>query len=405
MNNVRWDSPLPYTLAFNLFKKHFEEINRSYWAFVPASYTIQALAKKHLIDDNADPRDFFMVPDTEDRRIAPTYNSWKTDFANYSNYSRLNFIMLLSSSFETYLRTVVSLSFESKPGVIINCKDAVDGATLLKKDITYGNINDKSYRFNTVIVEICHGEWANRFCAFQKYFGKLPSELLDLTKDLDELRITRNNLGHYFGRQKDEYRAPIDFEPQKVMRVSHGKILKYFKLVHSAAKMIDKYLHENIIGSYDIIKKYFSSLSNGEILTDPYISDSDQLRILMGSHNLTGVPKKYYDELVTYCKTNYVKSETDCIFTRKMCIKEINRRLKEDGINLFYDDQIVSFDLPSLKTLLEKEDLYNNENYSVRKTNNIHQVQHLHSLALIEYVTKKLETNANSIMESLKAEE
>lgn len=59
MNNVRWNSPFPYTLAFNLFKQHFEEINRSYWAFVPVANTIKSLAKKNLVDDNADPKKFF----------------------------------------------------------------------------------------------------------------------------------------------------------------------------------------------------------------------------------------------------------------------------------------------------------------------------------------------------------
>ena len=49
MNNVRWKSPFPYTLAFNLFKQHFEEINRSYWAFVPAANTVKALAKRNLM--------------------------------------------------------------------------------------------------------------------------------------------------------------------------------------------------------------------------------------------------------------------------------------------------------------------------------------------------------------------
>ena len=157
MSNVRWNSPFPYTLAFNLFKQHFEEINRAYWAFVPVVNTIKSLAKKNLVDDNADPKKFFLIPDEEDRRIAPTYGEWKLDFSEYINYSRLNVIMLLSSCFETYLRTVVSLAFESKPGTIINCKDAVDGAALLKRDITYGDINNNSYRFSDVIESVCSG--------------------------------------------------------------------------------------------------------------------------------------------------------------------------------------------------------------------------------------------------------
>ena len=58
MSNVRWESPFPYTLAFNLFKKHLEEINRSYWAFVPAANTIKALANQELVDKTADPKNF-----------------------------------------------------------------------------------------------------------------------------------------------------------------------------------------------------------------------------------------------------------------------------------------------------------------------------------------------------------
>ena len=58
MGNVRWESPFPYSLAFNLFKQHFEEINRSYWAFVPTVYTIKTLAKENLSDDYADSKNF-----------------------------------------------------------------------------------------------------------------------------------------------------------------------------------------------------------------------------------------------------------------------------------------------------------------------------------------------------------
>ena len=213
MSNVRWESPFPYTLAFNLFKQHIEEINRSYWAFVPTVNTIKSFAKKSLVNDEADPKKFFLIPDDEDRHIAVTYGEWKNDFSEYINYSRLNIIMMLSSCFETYLRTVVSLAFESKPGVIIDCKDAVDGAELLKKDILYGDMMDKSYRFTDAIDDVCRGEWNKRFSSFQKYFGILPIELLELSKDLDELRVIRNNIGHYFGRKKNEYEEPIYFEP------------------------------------------------------------------------------------------------------------------------------------------------------------------------------------------------
>lgn len=402
MNNVRWKSPFPYTLAFNLFKQHFEEINRSYWAFVPAANTVKALAKRNLIEDAADPKKFFMVPDEEDRRLAPTYGEWKVDFSEYMNYSRLNIVMLLSSCFETYLRTIVSLAFESKPAVIIQCNDAVDGAALLKRDIKYGDMNDKSYRFREMIDEICHGEWKNRFSYFQKYFGTLPQQLLDLSRELDELRVTRNNLGHYFGRNKNDYGAPISFEPLETVKVSHERIQKYFKLIYTAAKLIDNYLQDNIIGSYDIIKVYFNSLSSGEILSDLVKAEAYQLRKIIGHHDLTLVGKNYYDDLITYCEINYAENATDCIFTKSRCVREINRRLREDGIELTYGGRAVIFDPLSFKLLLIRDNLYNNEKYSRRNMDNQRHVQYLHSSALIDYVTNKIETNADSIIEILK---
>lgn len=48
MSNERWVSPLQHTIAYELFKKHFTEINKIYWAFVPASNTIESNAKKQL---------------------------------------------------------------------------------------------------------------------------------------------------------------------------------------------------------------------------------------------------------------------------------------------------------------------------------------------------------------------
>ena len=402
MSNVRWESPFPYTLAFNLFKQHIEEINRAYWAFVPAANTIKSLAKKNLVNAEADPKSFFLIPDAEDRRIAPTYGDWKNDFSEFINYSRLNIIMMLSSCFETYLRTVVSLAFESKPGVIIDCKDAVDGAGLLKKDITYGDVMDKSYRFIDAIDDVCRGEWDKRFASFQKYFGVLPIKLLNFSKDLDELRITRNNIGHYFGRKKNEYEAPIDFEPIETIKVSHDRILKYFKLVYSVAKLVDDYLQKNIIGSYDIIKRYFIAISRGEIIRNKINSDAYQLRKMMGSHDLRIVGRSYYNELVTFCETNYVECETDCIFTKNRCVREINRRLRDNSISLLLDGRNVTFDSISFKILLTRDNLYSDSRFSKRAIDNRHQIQYLHSSALIEYVTKKLESNANTIMNDLK---
>ena len=90
MIDVRWKSPFPYTLAFNLFKKHFTELNNACWAFVPANNTIKSQAKKNLKNESDDPKKFFLIPDDEDRRMAPTFGEWKKSIDTFAQYTRLN---------------------------------------------------------------------------------------------------------------------------------------------------------------------------------------------------------------------------------------------------------------------------------------------------------------------------
>lgn len=123
MANERWNSPFPHTIAFVLFKEHFTELNYVYWAHVPAASTIEKKALEALKSEDADPKRYFLIPDKDDRRIPKTYAQWKSFYREFSNYTRLNMLMLLSSCFETYLRTIVSLSLESKPGIIIKAPD------------------------------------------------------------------------------------------------------------------------------------------------------------------------------------------------------------------------------------------------------------------------------------------
>ena len=109
MADERWNSPFPHTIAFVLFKEHFTELNNVYWAHIPAASTIEKKALEALKSEDADPKRYFLIPDKDDRRIAQTYAQWKSFYREFSNYTRLNMLMLLSSCFETYLRTIISL--------------------------------------------------------------------------------------------------------------------------------------------------------------------------------------------------------------------------------------------------------------------------------------------------------
>lgn len=326
MSNERWTSPFPHTIAYTLFKKHFTEINRVYWAFVPANNTIQKFAKEKA-KINQDPKSFFLIHDEDDRRVASTYDEWKYDYSEYSNYTRMNIVMLLSSCLETYLRTIISLAFESKPGVIIHCPDSVDGFELLKKNPAYGNNNDNHYQFTDAINDICVGEWTKRISNFEYYFGTLPETITNKTSDLDEFRVLRNNIAHYFGREKRDYEAPLVFEAKPATRVSHERIIKFFRLVHEVASNIDCFLKENYIGAYDIIKFFFKNYSNGHIPISEHGSKAIAMKNFFAEYKYYTPKSNYFEELANYCE--FPDFPSSKIYGKQVAIQKINQILRE----------------------------------------------------------------------------
>ncbi|HBV85510.1 MAG TPA: hypothetical protein DEF42_02330 [Desulfosporosinus sp.] len=388
MANERWNSPFPYTLAFNLFRKHFTELNQVYWSFVPASNTIISSAKKALKSDDADPKTFFLIHDEDDRRLAPTFGEWKANFSEFSNYTRLNMVMLLSSCFETYLRAVISNAFESKPGVIIMCANSVDGVFLLKNKAGYGNTNDKNYQFSEEIDEICRSDWEKRFSAFKKYFGKVPESVIGKIVDLNELRITRNNIGHYIGRTKADYSAPSFFSPINAMRISHDRMLKYFKLVNEVAQGLDDYLKTNFIGSYDIIKSYFQQVFQG------YFSDNRpgirarEFQRLLGNEGFPPVGNEYYRNIVNYCDLD---SQNDlCRYSKKACIKEINRQLNSRGTPLVLDGHAIRFGEYHFNLFVRSHDWKENSEYCQRNPANTGQNEYRYSIKAISEIVEEI---------------
>lgn len=400
MANERWISPFPCTLAFNLFKKHFTELNNAYWAFVPVSSTIISHARKALVIDSADPKSFFLVHDEEDKRIAPTFGEWRANYSEFANYTRLNMIMLLSSCFETYLRTVVSNAFESKPGVIIMCAGSVDGIFLLKNRSTYGNINDKNYQFSEEIDEICRGDWAKRFSAFEKYFGKPPENIIDKTTELNELRIARNNIGHFIGRTKEVYSAPALLSPISAIRISHLRMLKYFKLINQVARELDNYLKTNYIGSYDIIKFYFQQVAQGEFNDSVPGIRAREFQHLLGSEGFPPVGNEYYRNIVSYCDLE--NQNATCIYSKKACLKEINRQLTARGTPLICGGHAIRFGECHFKLFIRSCGWKGNSEYCQKNSANSKQNEYRYSQKAISEIVERTAACPETIINALK---
>src|SRR5690606_3977391 len=95
------------------------------------------LTYKHLKNNNASWTDFasdhlmFEVPKGEE--IFKNLKGWSDTYNQFENWINLNSLLAISSNFETYLSTIVSLSLESDPGVLFNSSKSIDGISLPKK--------------------------------------------------------------------------------------------------------------------------------------------------------------------------------------------------------------------------------------------------------------------------------
>lgn len=396
----RWNSPFPYTLAYNLYKKHITELNKIYWAYVPANNTIKKHAKVALEAENADPKTYFLIPDADDRRVATSYLAWKDDYRQFENYTRLNMIMLISSCFETYLRTIISQAFESKPGVIIMCPDSVDGASLLKNRPGYGNSNSKNYQFTDHIDEICRGEWGKRFGAFAKYFGTLPESILQKKNALNEYRVLRNNIAHYLGRNKPDYTAPIFFTPIDAIAVSHNRVIKYFKLVNEIARELDNYLKENYIGSYDIIKFYYQQIAAQKYNTAHPGERANDLRRDLDQAGFRGFDVNYFRNIVCFCELD---APTDiCRYSGKACIRTINQKLAEKNTGLMRDGRSIYFSRRHLILFVKAHHWKNNPEYCNINPNNTGSVEYRYSQRLIDEVVNMISVAPTTVIDDLR---
>lgn len=329
MTDVRWLSRFEHTIPFTLFHKHFTEINDAYWAYVPAASTIEKKALEHLQNEAEDPRKYFLIPDEDDRRIASKYSEWKANFREFGNYTRLNIIMLLSSCFETYLRTVVSLAFESKPACTLGCPNRIDGAFLLKTKNGYGEFHSKEYLFKDNIESVCSGDWTKRAKNYGHFFN-IPPFQEDINK-LDELRIKRNSIAHFIARKKEEYESTISPEPIDPIRISSQALKEYFALIYKTAIKIDEHLHNEFIGSYDILKFFYYYIRKNDLMNEAPNVLARELRKQVGSLGLQTVSKEYYTSLMEY----FCLNDEACVFrySRNACIKEVNRRIADISIS------------------------------------------------------------------------
>jgi hypothetical protein len=238
--------------ALRLFIAHHTELNALYWAHEPASRFIARAMKNQL---NANASQALAFSGIDQRRIEPTVDVWLEAYDRFNNWTRVSALVALSSYFEVYLKTIISLALESDPGAPRGASRRVDGVVMLKYGTHHSYFEDAK--------QVVIGDWSKRLKSYRELFGVVPSELQALQGDLERLRQLRNDAGHKFGRNmhEEDYRSRV--EPIKMVQVGLPTLKKHLGVVESATRAIDAHLLGQHIGSYEMV--YFYHTKHGEL--------------------------------------------------------------------------------------------------------------------------------------------
>ncbi|WP_200979243.1 hypothetical protein [Echinicola sp. 20G] len=246
----RWNTVMKSTWTYQVFHKYNDELNEMLWANKAAMKQTYSNFKTNGANwtDLASDHLIFDVP--KGQEAFKDLKNWSDTYNSFSNWTNLNALLALSSNFETYLATVITLAIESDPGILFDSPNSIDGIVLLK------NGAQKNMFHDSVIESITKGDWNARTSAYKKTFGMVPSGLESRVGDLDKIRNLRNKIGHAFGRDIEESRNHEVKETLAMESLSDEQFKKKQYTIMNAVRAIDQHLLDKHIGEYQTIAFY-----------------------------------------------------------------------------------------------------------------------------------------------------
>lgn len=245
----RWKPHEQSTWVFQVFKSYDEELEKNMWSFFPVQKSIYMNLKKQGATWDSMPSDFLPLS-IKKSKLFEDLKTWSKHFNEFGNWTNLNILMAISSNFETYLDSILSLAIQSDPGVIFGSSKSVDGVFLLK----YGNY--KNINIKEIVTNCVKGDWNSRWCNIKRIFPNIPNTIETKIKELEFIRKLRNDIGHAFGRDIEESREFVlkQILPSARLSTTRASQLKY--MVWGIAKEIDVYLLNNHIGEFQFFNMY-----------------------------------------------------------------------------------------------------------------------------------------------------
>lgn len=286
--DYRWSKPWDHSIAFFRFRTYHKQLNEMYWAFY---YGTAALGKDagKVKKSGIPSMDYFnFVVDSIDHpnyEVVKDWKRWESSYKEFENLTRVNLLLDANSYFEVYLRSIYTLAMESRPDILLGRASQIDGLGLYKKLHNY-HYSEKiaqeasgKYMFYNNLLELTKNDWQKRNNAFSEIFGKTPEFLSKNRKELDEIRTTRNTIGHFFGRNKTDENGEIKLPTDEMLRLADAHLKKLLDVIYRSAKAIDEYLFPSYIGSYECILFCLQYAKRNSI----EVSDSNVGSIVVGA--------------------------------------------------------------------------------------------------------------------------
>lgn len=250
----RWQSDIPISYPYIIFKKEFREVKKIYGAF----YSTQKFMYKKLSESGAqwsDKTSLYLKDAVHPKHKFDLFNDLKDWSTNYNLFSKwVNYMHVLSFSalMESYFAKILKLCLDSDVGLIVGCTKTIDGIALKKFNKKY------SYELSNILSKFTKGDWFKRRKAFKRYFGWIPPTLADEGKiqTLEKIRNLRNDVAHTQGRDLSKIHDYENLNLVALDKISN-EILKDFEyVVFGLCTEIDRYLLQNHIGNYHVLLKF-----------------------------------------------------------------------------------------------------------------------------------------------------
>ena len=243
-------------MAYHLYRKHHMQFNNMYWAYLYGVATLGREAKSAKQKYNL-PQEYFVNFNAQHVNYSAieSWASWWGYFEDFENLTRINLLLDANSYFEIYMRSIYCLAMESRPDVLLDRATVVDGLKLYKANQHYHYTakREDEYIFADNLSRLTKGDWAKRIDAFNEIFGTTPLEMIKNRDELNKIRKIRNEVGHFFGRPKNNDDGTIRLSLDNITRLSDQYLKKLIGVMYECANGIDKMLFTNFIGSYESI--------------------------------------------------------------------------------------------------------------------------------------------------------